>query len=118
MKYTRYRMWTELSRGQTPGPQSSINKVVSGRLMQDLGSLAMEVMGEGALVDGEGPGGGAFQRQWLSAAGFRIAGGTDEILRNIIAERVLGLPPDVRVDKDASFAELDKAAAAKRAKAR
>jgi alkylation response protein AidB-like acyl-CoA dehydrogenase len=118
LKYTRYRMWTELSRGQTPGPQSSINKVVSGRLMQDLGSLAMEVMGEGALVAGEGPGGGAFQRQWLGAAGFRIAGGTDEILRNIIAERVLGLPPDVRVDKAASFAEMDAAAAAKRAKAR
>ncbi len=116
LKYTRYRMWTELSRGQTPGPQSSINKVVSGRLMQDLGSLAMEVMGESALIAGEGPGGGAFQRQWLGAAGFRIAGGTDEILRNIIAERVLGLPPDVRVDKDTTFAEMETQSAAKRAK--
>ena len=107
LKYTRYRMWTALSRGETPGPQSSINKVVSGRMMQDLGSLAMEVMGEASLMTGEGPGGGAFQRQWLGAAGFRIAGGTDEILRNIIAERVLGLPSDVRVDKDTTFAELE-----------
>ena len=107
LKYTRYRMWTALSRGETPGPQSSINKVVSGKLMQDLGSLAMETMGEQALINSEGPGGGAFQRQWLGAAGFRIAGGTDEILRNIIAERVLGLPPDIRVDKDATFAELE-----------
>ena len=109
LKYTRYRMWTALSRGQTPGPQSSINKVVSGRLMQDLGSLAMEVMGDASLMTAEGPGSGAFQRQWLSAAGFRIAGGTDEILRNIIAERVLGLPPDVRVDKDTTFAQLEAA---------
>ena len=113
LKYTRYRMWTALSRGETPGPQSSINKVVSGRLMQDLGSLAMELGGEASMIAGEGPGNGAFQRQWLSAAGFRIAGGTDEILRNIIAERVLGMPPDVRVDKDATFAQLE-AARAKR----
>ena len=113
LKYTRYRMWTALSRGETPGPQSSINKVVSGKLMQDLASLSMELMGESSLISGEGPGNGAFQRQWLSAAGFRIAGGTDEILRNIIAERVLGLPSDVRVDKDVTFAELE-AARAKR----
>ncbi len=109
LKYTRYRMWTALSRGETPGPQSSINKVVSGRMMQDLGSLSMEVMGDAGMIAGEGPGQGAFQRQWLGAAGFRIAGGTDEILRNIIAERVLGLPPDVRVDKDTTFSELEAA---------
>ena len=108
LKYTRYRMWTALSKGETPGPQSSINKVVSGRMMQDLGSLAMETLGEAGMMAHEGPGGGAFQRQWLGAAGFRIAGGTDEILRNFIAERVLGLPSGVRVDKDATFAEIEK----------
>jgi hypothetical protein len=42
----------------------------------------------------------------LYAPGLRIAGGSDEILKNIIAERVLGLPPDVRVDKDLPFNEL------------
>jgi alkylation response protein AidB-like acyl-CoA dehydrogenase len=48
----------------------------------------------------------AFQQGFLWAPGLRIAGGSDEILKNIIAERVLGLPQDVRVDKDAAFKDL------------
>jgi alkylation response protein AidB-like acyl-CoA dehydrogenase len=48
----------------------------------------------------------AFQMSLLSAPGLRIAGGTDEILKNIIAERVLGLPQDIRVDKDVAFKDL------------
>src|SRR5690606_15248012 len=91
LKYTRYRSWTALSRGETPGPQSSIAKVVSARQMQDLGAFAMELMGDGGIMMSDVPGSGAYQLQWMGGAGFRIAGGTDEILRNIIAERVLGL---------------------------
>jgi alkylation response protein AidB-like acyl-CoA dehydrogenase len=47
-----------------------------------------------------------FQQSYMWAPGLRIAGGTDEILKNIIAERVLGLPADVRVDKDVAFKDL------------
>ena len=48
----------------------------------------------------------AFQAGLLSSPGLRIAGGTDEILKNIIAERVLGLPGDIRVDKDVPFKDM------------
>jgi alkylation response protein AidB-like acyl-CoA dehydrogenase len=47
-----------------------------------------------------------FQAQLLRSPATRVEGGTDEILRNIIAERVLGLPGDVRVDKDVAFKDL------------
>mgnify|MGYP000341582719 CR=1 FL=1 len=49
---------------------------------------------------------GAFHQSYMFAPGLRIAGGTDEILKNIIAERVLGLPQDVRVDKGVAFKDL------------
>ena len=49
---------------------------------------------------------GRFQAMLLRSPATRVEGGTDEILRNIIAERVLGLPPDIRVDKDLPFNEL------------
>ncbi|MGE0421852.1 MAG: acyl-CoA dehydrogenase family protein [Reyranellaceae bacterium] len=109
LKYTRYRTLTALSKGQTPGPESSIIKVIAAPKMQDLGAMAMELMGPAGIMTSDVPGAGGFQAQWIGGAGFRIAGGTDEILRNIVAERVLGLPQDVRVDKDVPFNQLGKA---------
>ena len=61
----------------------------------------------GALVDSETAAAhGLFQQGYLSSPGFRIAGGSDEILRNIIAERVLQLPGDIRIDRDRPFNEI------------
>lgn len=109
LKYTRYRTLTALSKGEVPGPESSIGKVVTAPKLQDLAAFAMELEDMGGFATGEGqPQGGAFQEAWLWAPGLRIAGGTDEILRNIIAERVLGLPGDIRVDKDVAFKDLPK----------
>ncbi|MFO1024831.1 MAG: acyl-CoA dehydrogenase family protein [Acetobacteraceae bacterium] len=106
--YTRFRIMTALSKGQTPGPESSIGKVVSASLQQQIASFGMDMLGMGGGVMQEelAPMYGLFQNALLSSPGMRIAGGSDEILRNIIGERVLGLPGDVRVDKDLPFNRL------------
>jgi alkylation response protein AidB-like acyl-CoA dehydrogenase len=108
LKYTTFRTMTALSRGQTPGPESSIGKVVSATLMQDMANAAMELEDQfGIISDPEmAPLAAAFQNALMGAPGMRIAGGTDEILRNIIAERVLGLPGDIRLDKDVAFKDI------------
>jgi alkylation response protein AidB-like acyl-CoA dehydrogenase len=108
LKHTRNRTMTALSRGQTPGPESSIGKIISAVQMQDLANTAIEMLDQyGIINDPElSPLRAAFQSSALFAPGLRIAGGTDEILKNIIAERVLGLPGDIRVDKDVPFKDM------------
>ncbi len=110
LKLNRFRTITALSKGTAPGPEASIGKIVSAPKMQDLAAFAMDLEDMGGIITDRSiaPLNGGFQAQWFGAAGYRIAGGTDEILRNIVAERVLGLPQDVRVDKDAAFNELPK----------
>jgi alkylation response protein AidB-like acyl-CoA dehydrogenase len=108
LKHTRNRTLTALSRGETPGPESSIGKVVSALQMQDLANTAVEMLDQYGIINDPAlsPLSGAFHASLLGAPGLRIAGGTDEILKNIIAERVLGLPGDIRVDKDVPFKDL------------
>ena len=108
LKHTRNRTMTALSRGQTPGPESSIGKIVSAVQMQELANTAVEMLDQyGIINDAElAPLDAAFHWSLMFAPGLRIAGGTDEILRNIIAERVLGLPGDIRVDKDVPFKDM------------
>ena len=104
LTYTSYRSISALSKGERPGPENSIGKLVSGMMMQDIAMFAADLQGaSGALVGTDAEAGGEFQATILSSPSMRIAGGTDEILRNIIAERVLGLPGDIRVDKDVPF---------------
>ena len=107
LRYTRFRTMTALSRGQAPGPEASITKIVSATKLQDIASFGIDLMGAaGVIRDPERvPMQAWFQEALLYAPGMRIAGGTDEILRNILAERVLGLPSDIRVDKNVPFNE-------------
>jgi alkylation response protein AidB-like acyl-CoA dehydrogenase len=108
LKFTRFRTMTALSRGQTPGPESSIGKIIAANQLQDLSNAAVELEDQYGIIDDPAlaPLAAAFQHGLLSAPGLRIAGGTDEILKNIIAERVLGLPGDIRVDKDVPFKDM------------
>ena len=71
----------------------------------DIAQAAVEAAGESGIVTDPTVGSpvAAFQHSLLHTPGLRIAGGTDEILRNIIAERGLGRPGEVRVDKDVAF---------------
>ena len=76
--------------------------------MQDIAKYAMDLQGAGALLmDPETAEGAArFQAMLMRSPAVRIEGGTDQILRNIIAERVLGLPEDMRADKGVPFNEI------------
>ena len=108
LQYTSYRTLTALSRGQTPGPEGSIGKLVSAKMGQEMASLALELQGAaGAILDEDIAAQQAgWQQAYLWAPGMRIAGGTDEVMRNIIAERVLRLPPEPRLDKNVAFRDV------------
>ncbi|MDO9472666.1 MAG: acyl-CoA dehydrogenase [Caulobacter sp.] len=108
LKYTGMRAISALSKGETPGPENSIGKLVAGATMQELAMFALDLQGQGGVVsDPEIAAAGArFQQMLLRSPATRVEGGTDEILRNIIAERVLGLPGDIRVDKDVAFKDI------------
>ncbi len=112
LKHTASRMISAVSQGGVPGPEASIGKLVAGSLMQEISLYAAELQEQtGAIIDTDNAAfGGKFQAMMLRSPATRIEGGTDEILRNIIAERVLGLPADVRVDKDVAFKDVPKGA--------
>ena len=107
LRFTTFRSMTSLSKGQTPGPESSIGKLVTASKLQDVASYGLDLLGMGGAEMGQNvPLAGIFEEAMLYAPAMRIAGGTDEILRNIIAERVLGLPADMRADKGMPFRDV------------
>ncbi len=93
--FTALRQLTALARGQIPGSEGSLGKLVGTKLLSDLYSEALSNLGAaGMLAGADAPDQGEWQDAFLGTPGLRIGGGTDEIQRNIIAERVLGLPKD------------------------
>jgi acyl-CoA dehydrogenase len=86
---TGLRSMTAFSQGRKPGPEASISKLLLGKLGQDIASLALDLQGMAGLAHTPES---DFQQAYLHSPALRLAGGTDDILRNIIAERVLGMP--------------------------
>ena len=84
------RVIEEIAEGRVPGPDAGLMKITSVLASLEACRLAVDVAGHEALVDGE------WGHQVSMLPGVRSAGGTEEILRNLIAERVLGLPPEPR----------------------
>jgi alkylation response protein AidB-like acyl-CoA dehydrogenase len=96
-KYTRLRNVTRQLRGEPPGPEGSILKLFGSELGVRIGEFAGELLGPRAIVNQPSPGVPDAPRWYnrvLSSGQYTIAGGTSEIQRNIIGERVLGLPKD------------------------
>ena len=108
LRYTAYRSISALSKGETPGPENSIGKLVAGTTLQEIAMFALDLQGQaGAMMDPASVEASArFQAMLLRSPATRIEGGTDEILRNIIAERVLGLPADMRADRGMPFNQI------------
>jgi alkylation response protein AidB-like acyl-CoA dehydrogenase len=116
MRLTALRLRQRMAVGQ-PGPEGAGMKVAFARLAQAVSGFEIELhpeeglqyddwtmrQPEGVDFTGREPG-----YRYLRAKGNSIEGGTSEILRNTIAERILGLPPEHRVDKDIAFKDLDK----------
>ncbi|SFA82813.1 Acyl-CoA dehydrogenase [Collimonas sp. OK607] len=99
---------TALGKGKEPGPELSIAKIVGARTLQDFAYFAMDLQGERGVLAAEEVGDTwqLVEKLWFGAAGMRIAGGTDEIVKNNVGERVLGLPSEPRMDKGVPFNQL------------
>ncbi len=93
-RYTNLRAMEKLRAGQLPGPEMSIAKLVLTQNMQRVNQLVGEMLGPRLAADTGEWGTFAFSEMVLGTPGMRVAGGTDEVMRNIIGERVLGLPKD------------------------
>jgi alkylation response protein AidB-like acyl-CoA dehydrogenase len=103
-----FRTLTALSHGKMPGPEGSAGKLLWSGLGGNLSSQALDILDHTGLIDDPELAleSGKFQHRFLWAPGLRLGGGTDEIMKNIIAERVLGLPGEPRVDKDVPFRDI------------
>jgi alkylation response protein AidB-like acyl-CoA dehydrogenase len=107
LRYTGYRTRTSIAAGRGIGPETSVAKLMNGQKNTDLAERALEVLGAAGMLSGEDS---AFDGTWADFFLFnragRIGGGTDEVQRNIVAERVLGLPREPAADRGLTYREL------------
>ena len=113
--YTRLQLikwlgWRARSRkDQGLGPEASVLKLAASRRLEHDGNLVMALQRSDAMLyDGDAINGGFWQQQFLMQWSSRIGGGTEQVQRNVIGERVLGLPGEPRLDKTVPFKDLPK----------
>ena len=101
LRYLGMRVYTALSKGTEIGPEASIMKILSGDHIRDTSQTAMELLGPEAMLNDD-----VWVWQMVGHFAHKIGGGTPEIQRNVIGERILGLPREPRADKGIPFREL------------
>ena len=95
-RFLGMRVLTAASQGGRPGPEGSVAKLMATKLRSDVATLALDLLGSAGVAGDQF---GKWQRRFLNAPGWHIGGGTDEVNKNIIAERVLGLPSEPSGDR-------------------
>jgi alkylation response protein AidB-like acyl-CoA dehydrogenase len=100
LRFSHYRQLTALGRREGPGAKAALSKITSVNAAVAATDLVLEVLGPEALATPE------WAQMTLFLPGLKSAGGTEQILRNMIGERELGLPGEPRVDKNVPFSEL------------
>ncbi len=108
MRLIGLKVLTDLVHGRTPGPEVAVKKLMADRHGQHVMDLAKDLTGPGGMLTSEGPLGSEVDEwHWgfLFSPALTIGGGTAEVLRNVIGERILGLPRDPGIDSDLSWAE-------------
>ena len=104
-----YRVRTALVQGRPPGPEASILKLVNSHQVEEVGNALVDVLGaQGMLSGGDAADAGRWQDMFLFQWSSRIGGGTEQVQRNILAERVLGLPREPDPFKGVPWNQLPK----------
>ncbi len=108
LRLIRLRTVTAAIKGQEPGPEASIRKILADEHGQHIMAAAKDLAGVGAMLTDVGPLGGDasfWHFGFLFAPALTVGGGTGDVQRNIVAERVLGLPHDIDVEEGHTWAE-------------
>ena len=109
LRFLRLRVQSAMSRGEMPGAEASVMKLAYSRHWAQSADLVESMLGaEGTLFDYHDEQNGYWQRWFLGQWSVRLGGGTDEIQRNVMGERVLGLPREPEVAKDIPWKDLPK----------